>query len=439
MASNREKRLNQMAENGVVGAGGAGFPTHVKCNCQAEIVIANGAECEPLLHKDKQVMAKFPGEIVQAVIDVVKITGAREGIIAIKSKAKEAISAIEKEIRSPVKLHLLDDTYPAGDEFVLTYEVTGRIPPPGGLPIHVGAVVQNVETLKWIHDQTPVVDKWVTVAGAVNHPQTVVVPIGISIREVIEKVGGSKEKDFKVLAGGTMMGRLVTDLSEPITKVLGGLIVLSAEHPLIRRYSRSKKSGDKIARSACDQCSFCTQLCPRYLLGHPVQPHLAMRHIGMASPETGLPKGSKYCCGCNLCSFWSCPEDLDPGWITFDYRQKLQGDKSSTSEKQISKPHPMYMYRKPTINALKRRLGLDRFYDHAPVLDTKILPAIVHISLKQHVGVQATPTVKIGDFVNRGDLIGGIPKGALGANVHASINGTVREISEWVTIEGEEM
>ncbi|MBN1356579.1 SLBB domain-containing protein [bacterium] len=431
----RDDLLLEIRRNGVAGAGGGGFPTHVKLNCRVDTVIANGAECEPLLWKDKTLMAQHPDIIIRGLMIAMEITGSGTGIIGLKKKATQAVDALSGHIQKPIRLHLLDDTYPSGDEFVLTYETTGRVPPPGGLPLDVGVVMLNVETLFWIGSSRPVTHKWVTVAGAVPAPKTLVVPIGYPVRAALAACGWEPDQGTRVLEGGVMMGRLLPDLDGPITKITNGLIVLPRDHHLIQRYERPRRTVSRIARSACDQCNFCTQLCPRYLLGHPVEPHLAMRHIAMA-PENSLPPtGSLYCCGCMLCSLWSCPEDLDPGAITFDYRRILSENKTSTRLK-AREPHLLYRYRRPTLSGLKRRLGLACYADAAFPVE-HLTHETVSIPLKQHAGIPAEPVVSPGDRVKMGAIIGDIPDGGMGASVHASIDGVVQAVSSRITIQGD--
>ena len=140
--------VDAVREAGVVGAGGAGFPAHRKLEAQVGTVIANGAECEPLLHKDAAVMERNAEEIVAGVRAVMSATGARDGIIGLKEKHAGAIAALSPAcVGSDVRLHLLGDYYPSGDEFLLVHAVTGRLIPPGGIPLQVGCVVHNVESL----------------------------------------------------------------------------------------------------------------------------------------------------------------------------------------------------------------------------------------------------------------------------------------------------
>lgn len=151
---------------GVVGAGGAGFPAHVKAAASVEFVIANGAECEPLVHKDFELMLHYPHRVVDGVKLLMQATGAREGIIGVKEKNKSAIEALTGAIDDQrIRLHTLGDFYPSGDEYILVYEATGRLIPPQGLPLDVGIVVNNVETLYNVSaavEGAPVIEKFIT-------------------------------------------------------------------------------------------------------------------------------------------------------------------------------------------------------------------------------------------------------------------------------------
>ena len=132
----------------MVGAGGAGFPAHVKAAAAVDTIIANGAECEPLIHKDFEVMLHHAGEIVEGVRLLMQATGAPRGIIGIKEKNAAAVDAVTRALDGKdITVHLLGDFYPSGDEYILVYEATGRLIPPQGIPLDVGVVVNNVETL----------------------------------------------------------------------------------------------------------------------------------------------------------------------------------------------------------------------------------------------------------------------------------------------------
>ena len=229
--------VDQIAACGVVGAGGAGFPTHVKLAAEAKLVILNAAECEPLLHKDKEMLRAYPDTVLAGLEHARRLVGAGASVVGIKGKYQDVIAGLRPKLHAKMTIHELHDSYPTGDEFILVYDVTGRIIPPGKLPLVVGCVVTNVETAYNLARGVPVTEKFLTVAGAVKDPVTIRVPVGISFREAIDLAGGATVPNPAVLIGGVMMGRLAADLDQPITKTTGGLIVLPGEHRLIQRYS----------------------------------------------------------------------------------------------------------------------------------------------------------------------------------------------------------
>lgn len=425
---------------GVVGAGGAGFPAHVKANAQVEYILANGAECEPLLHKDFELMVHYPERVVHGVKLLMQATGAREGIIGIKDKNQRAIDALGAAIDDPsIRLHTLGDFYPSGDEYILVYEATGRLIPPQGLPLDVGIVVNNVETLYNISaavDGTPVIDKFITVAGAVNNPVTFIAPIGMSYRDTIAMAGGASVSEFAVFVSGIMMGKLEYDLDLPITKTCAGLIVLPTDHTLVQRKSLPVERMHGIGKSACDQCSYCTELCPRYTLGYDVQPHKVMRSLSFtATGEDIWNQFAQLCCGCGLCTLYACPEYLFP-------KEACDKGKHDLKEKGIKwegplevQPHPMYEYRRTPLKQLMQRLDVLQYDRHTPFQQIDSPPARVTIPLSQHIGSPAQPVVAAGQTVSRGELIADISPDKLGARLHASISGRVVEINGSIVIE----
>ena len=430
----------KIKQAGIVGAGGGGFPTHVKAGAKVEYVIANGAECEPLIHKDYEIMVRYPDKVVQGVMLLMESTGAKKGIIGIKEKNKEAVDAISGAIHdSRIKIHLLGDFYPSGDEFILVYESTKRLIPPQGIPLDVGIVVSNVETLYNISlaaEDQPVIEKFITVAGAVNHQLSFVVPVGMSFRDAIAFTGGVTVKDFGVFVGGTMMGKLEFDLDQPITKTTAGLIVLPKEHILIQRKSRTEQSMRRIGKSACDQCSYCTELCPRYILGYDVQPHKVMRSLSFTmSGEQIWNQYASLCCACGLCTLYACPEGLYPKEACDTAKADLKTNAIKWSGRKEVNPHPMYEGRRTPLKQLIKRLGIEEYNHPSKFQPKKLNPKNVNIPLSQHIGTPAQPIVSIGESVKRGQLIGEIPDGKLGAKVHASIDGVVKSVGAGIVIE----
>ncbi|MGL6194991.1 MAG: proline reductase-associated electron transfer protein PrdC, partial [Thermoguttaceae bacterium] len=209
---------DQIAVAGVVGAGGAGFPTHVKLSGKADTLVINAAECEPLLHKDKELILSRADELVDGVAAGMKLVNATKGVIGIKGKYKNVIDHLKPKLSKGMEIVPLEDAYPAGDEFILVYETLHRVIPPGGIPLAVGAVVMNVETAINVanSNSSPVVSKYVSVAGEVEHPCTVCVPIGAPLSACLAPAGKIKISDPCFVIGGVMMGKLETDLSKPV-------------------------------------------------------------------------------------------------------------------------------------------------------------------------------------------------------------------------------
>jgi Na+-translocating ferredoxin:NAD+ oxidoreductase RnfC subunit len=426
-----DNTVDKVAACGVVGAGGAGFPTHVKLKARADIVILNAAECEPLLHKDKEMLKAYADEIIAGLEQVRRLVGATESVIGIKGKYQETIDILRPKLLSNMRIVELSDSYPSGDEFILVYDVTGRIIPPGKIPLAVGAVVVNVETVYNAYCARPVTDKFLTVAGAVVEPVTLRVPVGITYREVIELAGGATVGEPAVLVGGVMMGKLAPDLEQPITKTTGGLIVLDRSHRLIGRYSLSWQSIARIGASACDQCSFCTEFCPRYLLGHPIEPHKAMRSLEFTMMGEANTIGTQFCCECNLCTMIACPEDLDPKNVCTKNKRQLAAEGRKWEVEAVAERPGMHLdNRRVPIGRLIRKLGLFTFENKGPLREPDYRPARVRLPLRQHIGAPGAPAVRTGDTVRRGDVIARPPDGQLGAVIHASIDGRITSVTE---------
>jgi Na+-translocating ferredoxin:NAD+ oxidoreductase RnfC subunit len=427
---------------GVVGAGGAGFPAHVKADARVEFVIANGAECEPLVHKDFELMLHYPQRVVDGVKLLMQATGARTGIIGVKKKNKTAIEALTLAIDDQrIGLHTLGDFYPSGDEYILVYEATGRLIPPQGIPLDVGIVVNNVETLYNISaaaEGAPVIEKFITVSGAVNNPITFVAPVGLSYRDAIAIAGGASVGSFAVFVSGIMMGKLERDLDLPITKTCAGLIVLPLDHTLVQRKSQPVEAMHRIGKSACDQCSYCTELCPRYTLGYDVQPHKVMRSLSFtATGEDIWNQYAQLCCGCGLCTLYACPEYLFPKEACDKGRQDLKTKGIKWDGPAEVAPHPMYEYRRTPLKQLIQRLGIDEYDGPTPFQKIDCRPTSVSIPVSQHIGAPAQPVVSVGQSVTRGELIADIPGEELGARLHSSISGVVRAVGKNIVVASE--
>ncbi len=420
---------------GVVGAGGGGFPTHVKLAASADTVIANGAECEPLLHKDAAVMEREAVRVVHGMQLAMEALKAVTGIIGIKAKNHHAVEAIQAACAgTPVRVKLLGDYYPAGDEYDLVYEATGRLIPPGGIPLNVGIVVCNVETFVNIAaaaEGRPVTHKTLTIAGAVREPVTLTVPIGTLLRDCIAAAGGATVPDPVLCIGGMMMGETTDDFDRPVTKTTGGAILLPREHHAIERKLKPVAVQNAIGKSACDQCRYCTEYCPRFLLGYAVEPHQVMRSLAFTA--TGAEHWNDWaalCCSCGLCTLYACPEELFPKEACDQSKAEMRRANVKWSGPATVKPHPMRDGRRVPIKTLMKKLHIAHYEHPAPWQPRQVLPRRLVVPLKQSAGSANRVIVQRGDRVAAGQPLGVVPDKALGAVIHAPLAALVVEITD---------
>lgn len=424
-----------LREAGVVGAGGAGFPTYAKLSEKADTVILNCAECEPLLKLHRQVLAEYAYEILFALNEIVEATGAERGIVAIKAHYTETLKAVESEIEEFSKLSLckLKSVYPSGDEILLIKEVTGRMVQPGNLPITVGVTVCNVESVYNVFRAikgSPVTDKFVTIAGEVENPVTVCAPIGTKIKDLLKAAGGAKLDDYALIAGGPMMGKIISE-NDVVTKTTNAVIILPKNHNVVLNKKRNPKVSLKRAMSVCCQCRTCTELCSRHVAGYPVEPHMVMRVLSNGGKgDINSLAGSLFCSGCGLCESYSCPQSLSP-------RQLIDELKKTAKKNGFSLPKGIKAdenikdaeYKRVSVERLTSRLGLKKYDVSAPFTD-EFKTESVKALLSQHIGVSSVPVVKEGDNVTKGQVIAKAAEGALSVNIHASIDGKITRITE---------
>lgn len=394
-------------EAGVVGQGGAGFPAHVKYAKPAGLFLINGAECEPLLQTDQYVMLHFAAELVEAALAVQAGLGAARVIFALKDHYREQITALRKAIgKNHIELCLLESVYPAGDEQVLLYEAAGLLAAPGGIPIDVGAVVSNAGTLLSVGEALkgrPLTHKYLTMAGEVADPVVLRVPIGMSFADCIDRAGGTLCADYCVIAGGPVMGRPIEAGAlddEVVTKTTSGIIVLKADHYLKRRRLIPVEHMKNRARAACIQCSMCSDLCPRRLLGSPLRPHLVMRAYGASADmdellEKEAAQYALYCCECGICEMYSCPMELQPCRINIVIKEEMR--RRGVSPAPLSTgagASPDWPYRRiPSERMAARTEVLQYLKEENYRFEDVPNCARVSIPLKMHTGSPSVPCV----------------------------------------------
>ncbi|MDR1138196.1 MAG: electron transport complex subunit RsxC [Synergistaceae bacterium] len=288
-------------EAGIVGMGGATFPTHVKLSPppdkKIKWIIVNGAECEPFLNCDNRLMIEHPEPIIGGLEICLHIFPGAEGIIAVENNKPEAIKRLEGELSErSANIRVMPHAvkYPQGAEKMLIYTVTGQEIPPGALPAEVGCIVLNVSTVAhiWnaIVDGIPVLDRVISVAGdAVASPKNILAPLGTSVRELIDAAGGFVEEPAKVLSGGPMMGISMRSIDVPIVKGTSGILALTA------------KSAMLFEESNCIRCGRCISACPMGLLPSSLDRFVRLRQYAEFEASGGMN-----CIECGSCTY-SCP------------------------------------------------------------------------------------------------------------------------------------
>ena len=432
-----------MKESGIVGAGGAGFPSYAKLADGADTLVINGAECEPLLYTDYILLQKEMPTVlsgIQAVLDYAKIPCALLCVkehTAIRLKLKDGTKLADRII-----LRTLPDVYPMGDEISLIYQATGRVVRPGNLPITAGVIVLNVETFYNIAVKLKrgenLTEKYLTIAGNIPEAIVVKVPIGVTVAELFNKNSIIIPEGHIVLDGGPSMGKVIDPDSAVITKTTKGLLIL----PENCEAAQSKfLDGDKsIARAetACCQCTRCTDMCPRHLLGYPLEPHKMVRTAkGAATVLPEMVISATLCCGCGICESLACCQGISPKAVINEYKALLAKNKLRYVGKEDVYPAPERGWRMVPSERWANTLGVARFDKVGKYIGQQTNYSRVEILLRQHIGAPSVPCVEDGVYVKKGDKIAEAAEG-LSLPQYASISGKVSVYSDRIIIEKDE-
>ncbi len=420
-------------EAGVVGAGGAGFPTHVKFAENIQTVLINGAECEPLAKTDFYLLREYGKELTEALNYIVEKVGAKNGVIGIKKHTGEELGIADGATDRKVSYKHLPDIYPAGDEIILIKEALGLDVPGGNLPISVGVVVLNVETLFNIKNAVSgkgVYEKFLTVGGETDKTYVLKVPVGTPVKHIFESLKIKVPSNHEVIDGGPMMGNIINPETAVVTKTTKALLIIDENTLCIKIKKKNLSRAINQASSNCCSCRMCTDLCPRYLMGYPIEPHKIISAVsnGVADSKTFL--GAFYCSNCGVCRTVACPQNLLPSLVFSKVKNELSkhGLRANVMEKTV--PSTLREYRKIPVSRVIMRLGIKK-YDRS-FFEFKEIPNSkkVSIPLKMHIGAPCVSLVKAGDKVKAGQLIASAPEKALGTSLHASISGTVEVSNE---------
>lgn len=300
----RDEIISRIKEAGIVGIGGAGFPTHVKLApppaAKVDTLVLNGAECEPYLTTDHRLMLESPGDVVGGASIILKVLGIKECKIGIEANKPDAIDAMEKAVKEAssngqrISVVPLKVKYPQGSEKQLIQSLTGRRVPGFGLPFDVSVIVQNVGTAKAVHDAVclakPLYEKVVTVSGkGISRPANLLVRIGTRLRDIVEYLGGTKNGLAKVVMGGPMMGFAIPTLDVPVMKTTSGVLFLTEDEI------------DLSPHGHCIRCGWCLDACPMGL-----SPNEIGIYVEAGRAEDTSQFGLFECFECGCCAF-VCP------------------------------------------------------------------------------------------------------------------------------------
>ncbi|MBE6663620.1 MAG: NADH-quinone oxidoreductase subunit J [Ruminococcaceae bacterium] len=419
-----------MQEFGIVGAGGAGFPSYAKLAEGADLLLINGAECEPLLATDYILLRDEMDLVLQGVLEIIAKTSISKAYIAVKAHNAERLGWKDGEkLADGVFARALPDVYPLGDEISLIYEATGRLIKPGKLPITEGIIVYNVETMYNLgiakRFSRPVTTKWLTIGGEVKKPVVIKVPIGAKISDIFEKLDIKVKEGYTVIDGGPSMGKVINPRTYAVNKTTKGILILPDNSQAILSKKMNENMAISRAETACCQCTRCTDMCPRHLLGYPLEPHKMVRTaMGAVEAMPEMVISATLCCGCGVCESLACNQGISPRAVIDNYKKllsknRLRFDKNGDYSVKEEREYRMIPYKK-----WMSMLGVSKFdkdIDFAGEINDF---SRVEMTLSRHIGKPSIPTVADGDFVKEGDLIASAADG-LSLPQHASISGRV--------------
>ena len=429
-----------MQQSGIVGAGGAGFPSYAKLADGADTLVINGAECEPLLYTDYVLLQKEMPLVLTGIKAVLEYAKIPRALLCVKEHTAKRLRLTDgTKLADQIFLKTLPDVYPMGDEISLIYQATGRVVKPGNLPITSKVIVLNVETLYNValalKKSKPVTDKYLTIAGDIPEAIVVKVPIGTPISELLEKNSITIPEDHTLLDGGPSMGKVIDPERAVVTKTTKSLLILPNNCEAVRSKFLSGEMSIARAETACCQCTRCTDLCPRHLLGYPLEPHKMVRTAkGAVTVMPEMVVTANLCCGCGICESLACPQGISPKAVINEYKAVIA--KNGIRYVAKDEVHPLVErdWRMVPSERWASILGVARFDKVGKYIGEQTDFTRAEILLRQHIGAPSVPCVKDGDKVQKGDVIAQAANG-LSLPQHASVNGTVSVYNDRIIIE----
>ena len=429
-----------MRSLGLVGAGGAGFPSFAKIAEGANTLLINGSECEPLLYTDFIILREELETVLLGINAVLDGANIPRAVLAVKKHTADALGFTDGEsLGGKITVKALPDVYPIGDEIGLIYQALGRVVRPGNLPISQGVIVYNVETMfnlgRGVKYGEGVIEKWLTVGGAIGFSSVIRVPVGVRVCDLFKKLGITVKDGFTVLDGGPSMGKIINYHTAVVTKTTKALLVLPDTTPAVQMKKMNPALATARAETACCGCSRCTDMCPRHLLGYPLEPHKMVRTaMGAIKASPVMVLNASLCCGCGICESLACSQGISPKAVINNYKVILAENKLKYIAQSDVEVKTERSYRMVSAARWASTLGVKKF-DMPPTYGGKIQDFTrVCIPLRPNIGTASIPKITDGQTVKRGELIAAAASG-LSIDLHASIDGKAYVTGEKIIID----
>lgn len=430
-----EELREKIRAAGVVGAGGAGFPTHMKLASGIDTVVINASECEPLLYTDFTILKRHLDTVLEGGEALRSALGAKRVVVGMKRHTAADLGLKDGEKpEEHCTVKAMPDVYPVGDEIILIYQTLGRVVPPGRLPSAAGVVVVNVETAYNVANSLrgiPVTKKWITVGGDIPAPKVYRVPIDCSVQEVFRAAEITVPEGHVVIDGGPAMGNVVSAGAAAVTKKTKSLLILPEDNPAVVFKTASVSRLLKRTPSACCQCFHCTEICPRNLIGYPLEPHKTLRasEAEISSHPEDLASAS-LCSQCGVCTLVACCQGIAPSAVMGEVRQALRAKRLGYRAGRGAGVNPERENRMVPIETFKRRVGVTSFDRPTPFGgDLPVRQGLFRLPLSQHAGKPSVPVVQKGAKVSAGDLVAKADTG-ISAALHTPVSGTVTAVTD---------
>ena len=430
-----------LQKNGVVGAGGAGFPSFGKLTDSAAILVINAVECEPLMYTDLTLCGQKLDDIVLGMRAVMEYSNIPEGLLCIKDYRALHLGLADGQVLAEgVRVKHVPNVYPMGDEINLIYTATGRLVQPGHLPISQGVIVYNSETVYNIglavRNDQPVVEKWLTIGGNVPEVLCVRVPIGMKVTDLFKQMNVTVPANHAVIDGGPSMGSIINVASAVVTKTTKALLILPDDIPAVTGKLCTANENLRMAASTCCQCTRCTDMCPRHLLGFPIEPHKMVRAtLSTAQVTPELVLNATLCCACDICGTFACCQGISPMQVIKEFKNIL----GKHRVRYMADPNdhfnvsPDREFRMLNAAKWKDMLGVTKFDRYPTYVETPVTARHVEIKMAQHIGAPSVPAVAVGDVVTVGQMIASAGNG-LSVPQYASIAGKVTYVDDRVIV-----